>query len=220
MPRTLRYLFATLIAALLVAGPVGYAWYQQAQFRNLHVVVDGVLYRSGQLSLSGLKRVLHDHHIKTVISLRDSYSPGYEPPDLDEERFCKAEELNYVRIPPRTWWASDGTVPADQGVRRFLDLMRDPANHPVLVHCFAGIHRTGAHVAVYRMEFEHWNNARAIAELKALGYDNLGEEWDLLTYLEQYHPTWQPGREPPRPREAHKKVQSAEKRKRKKRTKV
>src|ERR1700693_3524013 len=55
MPRPLSYVFALLIFALLIGGPVGYAYYQQRQFRNFHEVKSGVLYRSGQLPLSGLK---------------------------------------------------------------------------------------------------------------------------------------------------------------------
>jgi tyrosine-protein phosphatase SIW14 len=68
--------------------------------------------------------------------------------------------------------------------------MADPDNYPVLVHCFAGIHRTGAYCAIYRMEQEHWDNADAIVEMKAYGYYNLPDERDILGYMEQYQPTW------------------------------
>src|SRR5262249_47819751 len=131
--------------------------------------------------------------IKTVVTLRDAANPGDGPPDLAEEEFCKGEGLNHFRIPPREWWASDGSVPAERGVRRFREVMKDRANYPVLVHCFAGIHRTVGFRAVYRMEFQHWTNAKAIAELRALGYRNLDDEWDLLSYLKQYRPTWMNG---------------------------
>jgi hypothetical protein len=40
------------------------------------------------------------------------------------------------------------------------------------------------------MEFEHWSNADAISEMKACGYRNIDDEWDLLGYLEKYQPTW------------------------------
>jgi hypothetical protein len=43
------------------------------------------------------------------------------------------------------------------------------------------------------MEREHWTNAQAIAEMKACGYVNLDDEWDILGYLERYRPTWQTG---------------------------
>jgi tyrosine-protein phosphatase SIW14 len=186
MPRPLPYVFAALILALLVGGPASYAYYQQGQFRNFHEVRPGVLYRSGQLPLSGLKRILHDYGIKTVVTLRDADVPGHTPPDAAEEEYCRKAELNYVRITPRNWSASDGSVPAAAGVKRFLTVMREPANYPVLIHCFAGIHRTGAHVAVYRMEEEGWTNAEALAELQAHGYFNIDQDFDLLDYLEHY----------------------------------
>jgi tyrosine-protein phosphatase SIW14 len=190
MPRFLPYLFSAVILGLLIGGPLAYSHYRSSAFRHFHVVEPGILYRSGQMTLDGLKRVIHDHGIKTVITLRDAAHPDQPPPDLQEEEYCRAEELNYYRITPKPWWASDGSVPAARGVKLFLEVMRDPANYPVLIHCFAGIHRTGAFCAVYRMEFHHWDNARAIAEVVAHGYSNLDTELDLLGYLENYRPAW------------------------------
>lgn len=190
MPRSLQWLFGLLIAVLLVGAPVAYALHVQTEFRNFRVVREGVLYRSGQMTLPGLKRVIHDYRIKTVISLRDSYTPGEGPPDLAEEEYCKHEELNYYRIPPRRWYAASGPAPVEKGVKKFRDIIADPNNYPILVHCFAGIHRTGAYCAIFRMEQEHWSNTQAIAEMRKLGYGNLDEEEDILGYLEQYRPAW------------------------------
>jgi hypothetical protein len=191
MPRALSYLFGLLIAGLLVGGPIGFTWYQQANIRNFRVVRESVLYRSGQLSLAGLRRVVHDYGIQTVVSLRDTVHVGKPPPDVEEEEWCKDQDINYYRITPRNWWAPDGSCPAEEGIRTFLAVMRQPENYPVLIHCFAGVHRTGAFCAVYRMEFEHHTNAEAIAEVKACGYSNLDDELDILNFLEQYHPAWQ-----------------------------
>jgi len=188
MARYHSYLLGTALTILLVAGPVGYSWYWQGRIRNFRTVRDDVLYRSGQLSLDGLKRIIHDYGIRTVITLRDAALPGNPPPDRVEEEYCKAQEIHYVRIPPRTWWAADGSVPAEKGIRRFLRVMDDPQNYPVLIHCFAGIHRSGAFCAVYRMEYQHWSNAQAIAEMKTCGYSHLDDEWDVLGYIEQYRP--------------------------------
>ena len=52
----------------------------------------------------------------------------------------------------------------------FLKLCDDPANYPILIHCMAGLHRTGALTAVYRMEYEGWSVADAMRELRANGY--------------------------------------------------
>jgi protein tyrosine/serine phosphatase len=190
MPRLLQWGFAFLIVALVIGAPIGYAIHVQARLRCFRVVKDGVLYRSGQNTLAGLQQILHDYGIKTVITLRDPSGLGEGSPDGAEEAYCIAEELNFVRIPPRSWDNTNGTAPAEEGVRRFRAIMADPDNYPVLVHCFAGIHRSGAFCAIYRMEHDHWTNAEAIAELKACGYDNLEDEWDILGYLETYQPTW------------------------------
>lgn len=190
MPRFLRYLCAAFLLVLLVGGPVGYALHRHSEQRKFLMVRDGVLYRSGQMTLTGLKRAVKDYGIKTVVTLRGSEieNDPAPPPDQAEEDYCKAQEINHYRLPPVPWWSPTGPAPADANVRRFVAILSDPANHPVLVHCFAGIHRTGAYVAIYRMEFEHWSNAEALAEMKARGYVHLEDEWDVLGYLEDYTP--------------------------------
>ena len=103
--------------------------------------------------------------------------------------------MNYFRIPYRSWRPVNGSIAADKEVKRFLKIMRDPANYPVLIHCFAGIHRTGAYCAIYRMEFENWSNERAMAEMRAYGYAD--EHPDVFAYLENYRPKGPSTAEPP-----------------------
>jgi protein tyrosine/serine phosphatase len=179
------------VAAILIGIPAGYAHYRHTQSRNVRVVEPEILYRSGQLSKAGLERLIHDHGIRTVISLRDSDDPSVPPPDRHEEHFCEKQDIKFVRVTPKSWWPEyDGPPPAEKGVATFLKVMDDPANYPVLLHCFAGTHRTGAMVAIYRMEFNHWSNDEALAELRNGGYKNLDKELDVLTYLEKYQPRW------------------------------
>ncbi len=175
------------VALLLIVGPAYWAIQQEAQMRNLKVVKEGVLYRSGQLSLPALKRLIHDFGIRTVVCLRERTRPN----SAEEEKYCLKEELNYLLIEPLHWEVdADNHAEVDEGINKFLDVMRDPTNHPVLIHCFAGIHRTGGYCAAYRMEFDHWDNADALAEMKACGYARLDEEPDILGYLQRYRPSW------------------------------
>jgi tyrosine-protein phosphatase SIW14 len=191
MPRSVQWFLGLSMAALLVGVPAWYVHYQQTNYRNFRVVRNDVLYRSGQLSLNGLKQIVQEHGIKTVITLRDAPRPGEMPPDVAEENWCLLEDINSHRFPPRIWEGPNGTAPAEENVRRFLEIMDDPKNYPVLVHCFAGSHRTGAYCAVYRMEYEHWTNTDALDEMKEFGYDNLDSERDILGYLTRYRPRWQ-----------------------------
>jgi tyrosine-protein phosphatase SIW14 len=184
MPSLLRVALITIVLVALLGGPWAYLVLHEEATRNFHVVERGVLYRSGQLSLTGFARIVRDHSIRTVISLRD----GDQDADQEEEKYCRRWGITHVRVPPRKWWASKGPAPAEQGLEVFREVMRDPANHPVLIHCFAGVHRTGAFCAVYRMDFQGWTNEQALAEMRRIGYSTLDGDWDLLTFLEDYRP--------------------------------
>jgi len=90
-----------------------------------------------------------------------------------------------VRIRPPSWSVdATGKIPADSALQAFRDVMDDPAKYPVLVHCFAGYHRTGAMCAVFRMDYQGWSNDEAIAEMRVLGYQVDHE--DVLGYLTKY----------------------------------
>ena len=184
MLRIIRIVYIVLILAALIGGPWGYWTYREWTARNFHVVEEGVLYRSGQLPVPAFERIVHDYGIRTVICLRD----GDQENDAEEQRYCRQWGINHVRIPPRAWWASKGPIPAEQGLAVFREVMDDPANHPVLIHCFAGLHRTGAYCAVYRMDYQGWQNDQALAEMKHIGYRTIDGDWDLLTFLENYRP--------------------------------
>jgi tyrosine-protein phosphatase SIW14 len=188
MFRKLRVAAGTVVVVLLIVGPVVFAFHEHAQMPNFRVVREGVLYRCGQPTPAGLKRAFHDYGIKTVICLRD----GRSSMDREAEALCGSEEVTFVRIPPTSWGDMGGSVPAEAGVKKFKEILNDPRNYPVLVHCFAGIHRTGVFTAIYRMEFEHWSNEMAIAEMRACGYSTLDDELDISTFLEQYRPDWKP----------------------------
>src|SRR5262245_48306775 len=68
--RSARVLLVPLIAAAVPGVPVTYASYRQVTCRHFHVVADGRLYRSGQLSSGTLERVVHEYRIRTIVSLR------------------------------------------------------------------------------------------------------------------------------------------------------
>jgi protein tyrosine/serine phosphatase len=191
MARAIRFLMGTLVLAVIVGLPLAYGSYRHTNFRNFRIVQPGKVYRSGQLTAAGWERVINDYGIKTVVTLRDALVEGDRPPDWQEEENCKKLNINYVRLRPRHWWSpTGGPVPAEVNIQKYLEVMDNPANYPVLIHCFAGVHRTGQYVALYRMEYDHWDNAPALDEMRACGYDTLDDEWDVFEYLQKYQPRW------------------------------
>lgn len=175
---------AILLVVLMIAGPLYYKHWLDHESRNFHVVEEGVLYRSGQLPHERMQHVVQNYHIRTIVCLRE----GDKMDDQAEESWAKDRGLRFVRIPPRQWWPdANGKTPADESVEQFRKVMDDPANYPVLVHCFAGIHRTGTMCAVFRMDFQGWTNDEAMNEMRTFGYTMLDDHEDVLGYLTRYH---------------------------------
>jgi tyrosine-protein phosphatase SIW14 len=184
----LATLAGLLAVAAGIAAPIVLAVRQGRDMPHFAVVRPGVLYRSGQMTTRGLQRALHDYGIRTVICIREPVSRSGRPnPAVEAERaWCEKNEVGFVRIASRNWDGVPGEARVDEPLRTFLRVVKDPANHPVLVHCFAGTHRTGGFVAVYRMECEGWTNLDAMAELRAMGYSSIDTDLDINEYLSTY----------------------------------
>ncbi|QVL34664.1 tyrosine-protein phosphatase [Telmatocola sphagniphila] len=188
--QSIRVLLSLLLVAVIIGGPFAYASHNLKQIRNFRVLVPGKVYRSGQASLERTKKTIEELGIKSVISLRDA-RPGASTAQYDaEENLVRSMGLNYLKLTPRAWGRENGQEPEVQpNVDQFLKLLDNPKNYPIWIHCFAGTHRTGAYCAIYRMEYEHWSNEKAMAELKELGYINLDNE-NIHDYLDGYKPRW------------------------------
>ncbi|MET0167385.1 MAG: dual specificity protein phosphatase family protein [Vicinamibacterales bacterium] len=115
--------------------------------------------------------------IKTVIDLQ---ADG----DSNEERIVEANGMKFYRFPMTTH-----VPPTSQQITKFLEIVNDPAQQPVYVHCKGGKHRTGVMTAVYRMEQDSWNAERAFSEMKRykFGADFLHSEFKQFVY--GYRPT-------------------------------
>lgn len=92
--------------------------------------------------------------VKTVLDLRD------DPKEFAQER-TEAAGMHYLNLP-----LSDKRYPAEDSVKKFLELANDQNNWPIYIHCAGGRHRTGAMTAVFRMTNEGWDVERAYQEMK------------------------------------------------------
>lgn len=178
----MRGVSAVLVAFAIAAIPTAYASHRLTTWRHFRVVREGRLYRSGQLSRDALQEVIREHGIKTVICLRSLSREGDPHLKNDEELWCRDWNVRYIRLNPVEW--------DSRGIRdhldEFLKWIDDPASGAILIHCFAGLHRTGVYCAVFRMERDGWSNDEAIAEMHAIGY--FQEDPAALQFLREYVP--------------------------------
>ena len=110
--------------------------------------------------------------IKTVVDLQ---ADGVAA----EERLVEAAGMAFHRIPMTTHVA-----PTGEQLAQFLEIVNDPANQPVYVHCAGGRHRTGVMTAIYRMTHDGWDAERAFKEMKnyKFGADFLHSEFKKFVY--------------------------------------
>jgi tyrosine-protein phosphatase SIW14 len=100
---------------------------------------------------------LREKGIRTVINLRHFHGDS-------EGELVRAAGMRYERIP-----LESTDAPEPEQVKRFLEIVRDPAAQPVYVHCLHGVDRTGAMIALYRIEAQGWSNSDALAEMEDFG---------------------------------------------------
>jgi protein tyrosine/serine phosphatase len=199
IPRALQWTFGLLIATFVIAVPILHYRAVYNHERRLRTVQAGVLYRSGCLTVEGFADTVARYHIKTIINFQDEFpDPAVRNSYLDtsttsEVELCRRLGVRYVFIAPDLISRQRVTVDRPQAIDQFLAIMDDPANYPVLIHCKAGLHRTGVMAAVYRMEYQGWTPEAALYELRAHGFGEFAGT-AANDYIVQYILAYKPGR--------------------------
>lgn len=124
---------------------------------NFHQISEN-FFRGGQPTEEGIK-LLAELGIKTIISFRDTQEKV-----LREKKFAEENGLNFINLRLKNWFASK-----DEEINKILEIITNPENFPVFVHCKRGADRTGTVVAAYRMKFENWTAEEANREAKKFG---------------------------------------------------
>jgi len=195
----MRLLRATIVfaIALFIAGiPLLYHRYHLTTHKRFREVSAGRVYRSGQMTADGLAAAIREHGIRTVIDVQNEF----DDPDLraaflnpgtrKESAICRQLGVQFINLDPDLVSRKERN-PRPKVIEPFLAIMDDPANYPVLIHCKAGLHRTGVLVAVYRMEYEGWSPSAAMQEMKDHGFGNSACT-SANDYVQQYVLRYQP----------------------------
>ena len=145
----------------------------QTEIRNFGEINENY-FRGGQPDQEGFRR-LGKLGVKTVIDLQEE-GLGAEP------GWVQDAGMKYFRIP------LSGSRPAtDAQTAQFLQLVNDPANWPVYVHCAAGRHRTGEMTGIYRITHDSWSADQAYREMQRFGYYSFPSHGSLKRYVYAYY---------------------------------
>jgi protein tyrosine/serine phosphatase len=124
--------------------------------KNFHVVQEGEIYRSAQLTGEEFRLAIDQVGIKTVINLRGKNDAEWYS---EESETLRSEGVQLIDIS-----MSAKRFPHRDDLIRLLDAFRTAAR-PILIHCKAGADRTGEAVALYQMEYLGKSKREALKSL-------------------------------------------------------
>jgi protein tyrosine/serine phosphatase len=144
------------VVGVVAASGGGWAGYLRLS-GNFHVVDQGAVYRSGQLSGSQFSARIRENGIRTIIDLRgnNAGSPWYD----DEVRASDAAGVRHVDFP-----ISASRQLTDQQISRLAGLLTS-SPRPILIHCEGGADRTGLASALYKLVVDESPPSEAAAQL-------------------------------------------------------
>lgn len=200
LSKVTAWIMAAVLLALMAGVPYVYYRYCYTYAKRLRPVEEGKLYRSGCMTAAGFADAIRRHHIRTVINLmEDNVDPDlpagfFDTKAVHESQLCEklgAKMINLTVDLIEPYRLASGDRPA--AIKTFLDLMDRDDTYPALIHCRAGLHRTGVMVAIYRMEYDGWSREEAMSELKAHGfglYAATAANDYIAQYVLSYEPRW------------------------------
>jgi len=169
----MNFLNRTIVLILFFALPA-FAGSPVQGIHNFRQVNDHV-YRGGQPTRAGFK-YLAEIGVKTVLDLREEDSRS-----LAEREAVTALGMQFVNVP-----MTGLTPPTPAQITKVLSLLEETNGGPVYVHCRRGADRTGAVIAAYRIDHDHWDNVRALKEAMSDGMSFF--QWPRQNFIRYFQP--------------------------------
>jgi uncharacterized protein (TIGR01244 family) len=157
-----------VVAAILLLVAAGaLVWFCYFQTYHLLTVQDGVLYRTGNRGMREFKNSLRACGARTVVCVVDDneLADPAKPMFAAEQRYLERSGVRFVHLP-----VTLGGWPTTDDVRKFLAIVEDKDNRPVLVHCAQGVRRTGMFVAAFERSVLGWDAEKCRANMQAFGH--------------------------------------------------
>lgn len=142
----------TLVCGLIIICGVacvagGLAYRHHHRYKHLATHEKGLMYRSAWLEPEVFSEVIETYQFRSVVNL-------CEPGEMGEDRWNGQRDAvrnagaRLIEMPMPT------TVnPDDPAIAKHLEVLRNPDNYPMLVHCQHGVTRTAKFLSIYDIVF-------------------------------------------------------------------
>ena len=152
-----------IILVVLVVGAIfgGKYAYDMHINHNFETITEGKVFKSGVIPPDEIADYVKENNIKSIIDLRfPGTGDDVNNPEIPEELTAEREAV--AKIPGVTYFNNGSDqVPEQKNLDYFFKIMDNPDNYPVLIHCYHGVGRAEMYSAIYRIEYEGWENDKA-----------------------------------------------------------
>lgn len=169
---------------VIVVAAIAILWGPAHVFlgKNIHALIPGKIYRGAQLDGDGLRSLVKQHCIRTIVNLRGACYPQ----DWYVEEAATAQELGLTL---EDVGFSAGRWPSHHEMRRLVEVL-EQAEYPLYLHCRHGADRTGMAgvIAVLLTTDTPYAEARRHMSLR-FGHAPIGRTTILDRFFDLYE-TW------------------------------
>ncbi|MFA5292897.1 MAG: dual specificity protein phosphatase family protein [Phycisphaerae bacterium] len=143
--------------------------------KNFQVIKPGVLYTSGQPRGMDYTRLLYKYHIAAFVNVRKTDEHREQNWHNEEVAWMKSHGVTYIELPIDKDVADDG-IPDLETSGKFLEIMDERANIPVLLHDNTGKKRVSYLAAVWMLKSGGFNLDKTVEKIKQLKGQPLNEQ--------------------------------------------
>jgi protein tyrosine phosphatase (PTP) superfamily phosphohydrolase (DUF442 family) len=122
---------------------------------DFNCISPGILYTSGQPRGMDYTRLLYKYHIGTIINLRSPAEHREQNWYNEEITWVRSNGVKYIEMPLNRNINNPNHFPDANMQQKFLDIMADKENLPVLVHDGKGESRVAMLAAVWLVKGSH-----------------------------------------------------------------
>lgn len=160
-PNRLRLIVLLLFAVAAAVG--GWMYHEHHRFKHFTVHEPGMVYRSAWLDPDAFAELIEEHQIRTVVNL---CAPGEFPEKRfeDQRRAVRSTGARLLEMSMPT-----AVNPATPEIAQHIEIMANPDNYPMLVHCQHGVTRTAKFLAIYDMIYRNKTADESLASQPTFG---------------------------------------------------
>ncbi len=153
-----------LLLVATLAGGLSYRHHKR--YKHLAIHDPGMVYRCAWLEPDVFAELIEKYQIRTVLNLCEPNELG-EKMCLDQRAAVRGSGARLIELP----MPAATLDPADPAIEPFVELLSDPQNYPLLVHCQHGVTRTAKVLTMYDIMFRDMTAESSLAAMPLFGRD-------------------------------------------------